>query len=59
MAESGEQILNRAAQGNLASQLEGMAMDNIVLEARIHGEDIVLSTRNLSRRRGKIERVKS
>ena len=58
MVDSGELILNRAQQGNIASQLEGGA-GTIQMEARLYGEDIVLATRNVDRRRGKGEVVRS
>ena len=47
---SGELILNRAQQGNLASQLSGGAMGAIEVFGRISGEDIVLSSRRRNRR---------
>ena len=42
---SGELILNRAQQGNLASQLSGMGLGAIEVYGRISGEDINLSSR--------------
>ena len=59
MANAGELILNRAEQGNLASQLEGGASQNLKLDAVITGEDIRLVLNNNSRRRGKGEYVTS
>lgn len=47
---SGELILNRAQQGNLASQLSGGAMGAIEVFGRISGEDIVLTSRRRNRR---------
>ena len=47
---SGELILNRAQQGNLASQLSGDTMGTIEVSGRISGEDIVLSSRRRNRR---------
>ena len=55
---SGELILNRAQQGNLASQLEGGGMQNIQLEAIISGEDIVLTTNNRTNRIGYQELIR-
>ena len=55
---AGELVLNRAQQGNIASQLEG-GVGTIQMEARVYGEDIVLATRNVDRRRGKGEVVRS
>lgn len=52
---SGELILNRAQQGNLASQLSGGAMGAIEVFGRISGEDIVLSSRRRNRRMYGIE----
>ena len=48
---SGELILNRAQQGNLASQLSGGAMGAIEVYGRISGEDIELASRRRSRRK--------
>ena len=56
-ASSGELILNRAQQGNLASQLEGGAIDNLHLSATITGEQIRLALNNNSRRTGNGEYV--
>lgn len=58
MVNSGELILNRAQQGNIASQLEG-GVGTIQMEAKVYGEDIMLATRNVDRRRGKGEVVRS
>jgi hypothetical protein len=55
---SQEIILNRAQQGNLASQLEGGGMGNIQLEAIISGEDIVLTTNNRTNRIGYQELIR-
>ena len=43
MLNAGEVVLNRAQQGNLASQLEGGGMRNLNLSGRIRGTDIILS----------------
>jgi hypothetical protein len=56
---SGELILNRAQQGNLASQLQNNGIGNMQLEAVIAGEDIRLAVRNANRRRGRGEYVTS
>lgn len=48
---SGELILNRAQQGNLASQLSGGAMGAIEVYGRISGEDIELASRRRARRK--------
>ena len=58
MANAGELVLNRAQQGNLASQLQG-GMGNMHLEAVIEGEDIRLALQNGDRRRGRGEYVTS
>ena len=47
---SGELILNRAQQGNLASQLSGMGLGAIEVYGRISGEDIILSSRHRNNR---------
>ena len=57
LANAGELILNKAEQGNLATQLEGSNTQNMRLEATIKGEDIRLSLNNNSRRRGRGEYV--
>ena len=57
MLNSGELVLNRAQQGNLASQLEGGGMQNLQLSATIRGEDIKLALNNNSRRTGRGEYV--
>jgi len=57
MVNSGELILNRAQQGNLASQLTNGGLQGLALEAYIEGEDIRLAVRNANRRRGRGEYV--
>lgn len=57
MLNSGELVLNRAQQGNLASQLEGGSMRNLQLSATIKGEDIRLVLNNNGRRTGRGEYV--
>jgi hypothetical protein len=52
-------VLNKAQQGNLASQLEGCGMQNLNLEAVIRGEDIRLALNNNGRRTGRGEYVQS
>ena len=57
MADAGELILNRAAQGNIASQLEGGGLQNLNLSAIITGEQIRLVLNNNGRRTGRGEYV--
>lgn len=60
MLNSGELVLNRAQQGNLASQLYGTSnLNNLNLTATISGEQIRLALNNSSRRRGRGEYVTS
>lgn len=60
MVSSGELILNRAQQGNLASQLEGGAgLGELNLSAVIRGEQIRLVLNNNGRRTGRGEYVQS
>ena len=40
---SGELVLNKAQQGNLASQLSGNGLQNIAVSGRVKGTDIILS----------------
>jgi hypothetical protein len=56
---SGELILNRAQQGNLASQLEGGGMENLQLDTVIGAEDIRVVLNNSGRRTGRGEYVQS
>jgi hypothetical protein len=56
---SGELILNRAQQGNLASQLQNGASQNLKLDAVISGEQIRLVLNNNGRRTGRGEYVQS
>lgn len=51
-AQSGELILNRAQQGNIASQLEG-GMNKIQVEGVVEGDNIVLVARRSLKKRGK------
>ena len=55
---SGELILNRAQQGNLASQLSGMGLGAIEVYGRISGEDIILSSRRRNNRMVRSESTK-
>ena len=52
---SGELILNRAQQGNLASQLSGGAMGAIEVFGRVSGEDLEIVSRRRNRRRYGVE----
>lgn len=58
-ASSGELILNKAAQGNLASQLTGGTLGELNLSAVIRGEQIRLVLNNNGRRTGRGEYVQS
>ena len=55
----GEVILNRAQQGNLASQLEGGGISNLHLETIISAEDIRVVLKNNGRRTGRGEYITS
>jgi hypothetical protein len=57
LANAGELILNKAAQGNLASQLEGTGLHNLRLSAEVKGEQIVLVANRYFRRTGQGEIV--
>ena len=57
MANAGELVLNKAQQGNLASQLEGGGLQNLNLSATITGEQIRLVLNNNGRRTGRGEYV--
>lgn len=56
---SGEVVLNRAQQGNLASQLEGGGQAQGIPETRISGEDIWITLNNYTQRSGYGEIVTS
>jgi hypothetical protein len=43
MVNSGELVLNKAQQGNLASQLQGNGLQNMNIAGRIKGTYIILS----------------
>ena len=58
--DSGELVLNRAQQNNLANQLEGGSVwQNLVLETVISGEDIRLVLNDNGRRTGRGEYVQT
>lgn len=57
LLNSGELVLNKAQQGNLASQLEGGALGNLRLTATISGEQIRLALNNNGRRTGRGEMI--
>ena len=59
LLNSGELVLNRAQQGNLASQLENGASQNMKLDAVITGEQIRMVLNNNGRRTGRGEYVTS
>ena len=59
MANSGELILTRAMQSNIASQLEGGGVQNLRLSATITGEQIRLALNNNGKRTGRGEYVTS
>lgn len=60
MVSSGELILNRAQQGNIASQLEGsQGVDGLHLETKISAEEFRVMLNSNSRRRGRGEYVTS
>ena len=50
---SQEIILNRAQQGNLASQLEGGGLGNLQLETRVDAEELIIMLNNNGLRRGR------
>ena len=56
---AGELVLNKAQQGNLASQLTGAGLQNLRLEAVVSGEQILLASNNRGRRTGRGEIVQS
>ena len=55
---SGELILNRAQQDNIAAQLQGGGMQNLNLTATVTGEQIRLALNNTGRRTGNGEYLK-
>ena len=59
LVNSGELILNRAQQGNIASQLQGGGLQNMNLQAIVTGEQLRFILNTNSRRRGKGEYVTS
>ena len=56
---AGELVLNKAQQGNLASQLQGGGMQNLNLTATIKGEQIRLALNNNGRRTGRGDYVQT
>jgi hypothetical protein len=54
---SGELVLNKAQQGNLASQLSGGGLQNLHLTATVHAEQIRLALNNNGQRTGRGELV--
>ena len=59
LLNSGELVLNKAQQGNLASQLEGSGLGNIRLEAVASGEQLFFVQNNRGLRTGRGEIVQS
>lgn len=59
LANAGELILSKSAQGNLASQLTGGGLGNLNLTAEIRGEQIRLVMNNNGRRTGRGEVVQT
>ena len=59
LLNSGELVLNKAQQGNLASQLEGSGLQNLQLDTIIGAESIQLVLNNRGRRTGRGEYVQS
>lgn len=57
LLNSGELVLNKAQQGNLASQLAGGALGNLQLEATVTGEQIRFVLNNNGRRTGRGEMI--
>ena len=57
MLNSGELVLNKAQQGNLASQLSGSGLQNLHLTATVHAEQIRLALNNNGQRTGRGELV--
>ena len=52
LANAGELILNKAAQGNLASQLSDGGLSNLQLETRVDAEELIIMLNNNGLRRG-------
>jgi hypothetical protein len=52
LVNSGELILNRAQQGNIASQLEGGGLGDLQLELRVDAEELIIMLNNNGKRRG-------
>jgi hypothetical protein len=53
MVNSGELVLNKAQQGNLASQLQGNGINGMNIRGRIKGTDIILSVDRTLQLQGK------
>jgi len=53
MVNSGELVLNKAQQGNLASQLQGNGINGMNISGRIKGTDIILSVDRTLQLQGK------
>ena len=49
---AGEVVLNKAAQSNLANQLQGNNMGNMRLVARVKGTDLLFSLENTLQMQG-------
>ena len=52
MANAGELVLNKAQQGNLASQLSDGGLGNLYLETRVDAEELIIMINNNGMRRG-------
>ena len=59
MANAGELVLNRAQQGNLASQLSDIGLSNLQIDTVVGAESITFVINNRGRRTGKGEFVQS
>ena len=58
LLNSGELVLNRAQQGNLAAQLEGGMSQGGNITGTLRGEDIILAINNVGRRNGSGELIR-
>lgn len=52
LLNAGELVLNKAQQGNLASQLSDGGLGNLYLETRVDAEDLIIMINNNGMRRG-------
>jgi hypothetical protein len=59
MANAGELVLNKAQQGNLASQLSGGGMQNLHIDWVLTGEKLRAVLNNNGRRTGRGEYVQT